>query len=73
MSDELRYDVGRHDEAIDNLKAEVAAMRKDVTEIKTILAEARGGWKTLVAVGSLSSALTVGFMKAVAFIKGGQS
>lgn len=62
---------GRHSEAIDNLKSEVSAMREDLAEIKSILAQARGGWKTLLAVGSISSAVTVGFVKFVGFLKGG--
>ena len=73
MSDQLRFMTGRHSEAIDNLKTEVSAMREDLAEIKSILAQARGGWKTLVAVGSISSAITVGFVKFVALLKGGQS
>jgi hypothetical protein len=70
VSDELRYISGRHSEAIENLKAEVAAMRETLDEIKGILAQARGGWKTLVVVGSIAGAIGASFAKVVAFIKG---
>jgi archaellum component FlaC len=64
-------DIGRHEEAINSLKGEVHAMREQVSEIREILATARGGWKTLVAVGSISSAITTGVIKILAMIKGG--
>lgn len=54
---DVQRDIGRHDEAIENLKVEVHAMREDVSEIKTMLAEAKGGYKALMAVAGLSATL----------------
>lgn len=54
-------EIGKHEEAIDTLKKDVAAIRQDMDQIKEILQQARGGWKTLVAVGSLSSGLSALF------------
>ncbi len=49
-------DIGRHDEAIETLKNDVKQLREDVAAIKTLLSEARGGWKSLVWVAGFASA-----------------
>lgn len=67
----IERDIGRHDEAIDTLKDEVAALRKDIAEIKEILASAKGSWKTLVAVGGVAGAIGAALFKLVTFLKGG--
>lgn len=67
----LERDIGRHDEAIDTLKDEVTGLRKDIAEIKSILATAKGGWKTLVAVGSIAGAIGAVLIKVIGFLKGG--
>lgn len=64
-------DLGRHEEAIDNLKTEVHALRTDIAEIKTILATAKGGWKVMLAVGGAAGAVGAGVMKAISLMKGG--
>ena len=51
MSEMNERDLGRHDEAIDTLKADVAQLRSDVAEIKELLAGARGGWTKVVLGG----------------------
>ncbi len=62
-------DLGRHDEAIDTLKADVAQLREDVSEIKELLAGARGGWKSLVWVVGVASAAGAGLMAGVSFVR----
>jgi len=57
---EVHRDLGRHDAEIDNLKAEVHAMRKDLSEIKAMLSEAKGGWRVLMAVSGLAAAVASG-------------
>lgn len=54
MTDELHRDVGRHDAEIASLQREIAELRTDVRSILTTLAEARGGWKTLMAVAGIA-------------------
>lgn len=71
MSDELHRDIGRHDEAIETLKAEVAAMRADLAEIKTMMAQAKGGWRTLMAVAGIAGTIGAGLMKMLATFKSG--
>ena len=70
MPEYLR-DIGAHAEAIETLKNEVRAMRKELSEIKVLLSEAKGGVRMLVAVGSIGGAIGAAFVKAIAFIKGG--
>jgi len=57
MTDELHRDVGRHDAEIASLQREISELRIDVRSILATLAEARGGWKTLMAVGGLAGAV----------------
>lgn len=40
---------------MDAMKADVAAIRVSLDEIKKTLASAEGGWKVLIAVGSIAS------------------
>jgi prefoldin subunit 5 len=40
---------------MDAMKADVAAIRISLDEIKQTLASAEGGWKVLIVVGSLAS------------------
>ena len=40
---------------MDAMKADVAAIRVSLDEIKQTLASAEGGWKVLIVVGSLAS------------------
>lgn len=70
MSDTIHRDIGRHDEAIETLKEEVSEMRKDLAEIKAILSQAKGGWRTLVAVGSIAGAIGAAIVKLIAMMKG---
>lgn len=61
MPDEnLHRDLGRHDAEISNLKAEVHAMRVDLSEIKQMLSEAKGGWRVLMAVSGLAATISSG-------------
>jgi len=54
---ELHHEIGRHDAKIEALEREVHALRADVAEIKQMLSEAKGGWKTLMLVGGCSAAV----------------
>ena len=42
---------------MDAMKADVAAIRVSLDEIKQTLASAEGGWKVLIAVGSVTSGI----------------
>jgi hypothetical protein len=62
---DLQRDIGRHDEAIDNLKTEVHAIRVDLAEIKALLSGAKGGWRTLVALGSIAAMIGAAIAKLI--------
>lgn len=68
---EFLRDIGAHNEAIETLKNEVRAMRKELSEIKVLLSEAKGGIRMLVGVGSIGGAVGAAVMKFIGFIKGG--
>jgi len=52
---EMARDIGRHDAQIENLQADMSQVKNDVHEIKMILAQAQGSWKTVVAVGGFAA------------------
>lgn len=60
----LHRDLGRHDAQIETLEKEIhrlgekmTAMDARLAEIHTTLAEAKGGWRVLMAVGGLAGSL----------------
>lgn len=58
MSDaELQRDIGRMEAQIATLTATVATQTKELADIKTILSEAKGGWKMFLMVGGFSAAV----------------
>ncbi len=65
---EMARDIGRHDAQIETLQADMAEMKKDVHEIKLMLAEAKGGWKTLMAVGGFAAVMGSIFTKFVEWL-----
>ena len=71
----MHRDIGRHDAQIEALQAQVDRLHADMTsvltELRTInatLSEAKGGWKTLLAVGAVASGLTAFAMKILGFL-----
>lgn len=55
---EVHRDLGRHDAEIANIKDDLQTVKTDVSEIKQMLAEAKGGWRMLMAVGGLAAAIS---------------
>jgi len=53
----IQRDIGRHDAQIETLQEDMRSLKNDVHEIKLILSEARGGWKTLMMVGGISATI----------------
>ena len=48
-------DIKHLQDDMDAMRADVAAIRLSLDEIKKTLASAEGGWKVLIVVGSLAS------------------
>ncbi len=48
---------GRLQADVDHLSSAVDELRKDVKELLAVVENARGGWKTLVAIGGVSAAV----------------
>lgn len=70
----IHHDLGRHDAQIEGLQNQFKQLHKDMQamnaaliEINKTLAEARGGWKTLMLVGGIAAAIGAGFAKLVAW------
>ncbi|GGD57934.1 hypothetical protein GCM10007235_32740 [Pseudoxanthomonas indica] len=68
--DKLNRDLGRLEGKVEKLDDDVDDLKRMVAEIHQTISEARGGWKTLVVVGTVSSALTTAAIKAIAWLKG---
>lgn len=54
---DLNREIGAHEEAINTLKVEVAALRTDIAEIKQMVAMSRGGLRMLIGVGTACASL----------------
>jgi len=77
VENEVHRDIGRHDAQIDQLQRQVETLHADMRnvlgqlqKISSTLAEARGGWRVLLAVGGLASVLGAGLVKVVSFLVG---
>lgn len=72
---EVHRDLGKHDAQIESLQKQVAQLHIDLSamltqlqEIHSTLAEARGGWRTLMAVAGLASAVTAVVVKGLGWL-----
>jgi hypothetical protein len=64
----IHHDLGRHDAQIEQLKEDMQAVKADVHDIKLMLSEARGGWKTLMLVGGIAASVGAVVAKAATWI-----
>jgi hypothetical protein len=55
--DALQRDVGRLEARVDAQESELREIKADVKAILALVNQARGGWKTLVAVGAVAGAM----------------
>lgn len=74
-SPEVHRDLGKHDAQIEALQKQVeqlhtdlGAMLTQLQDIHSTLAEARGGWKTLMATAGLASAVTAVVLKGLGWL-----
>lgn len=66
--DETQRAIGRHDAEIDALKADMEELKRDVKMVLSTLAEARGGWKTLMLVAGVAGAVGALLSKIAGFV-----
>ncbi|WP_165837523.1 hypothetical protein [Zavarzinia aquatilis] len=57
MEPEERDRLTRVETKVDNIEEELRTLKADVREIKSLLTEARGGWRMLLLVGGAGAAL----------------
>jgi len=61
--------IARLEVQVENLKSEVDELKADTKAILAQLSEAKGGWKTLMAVAGLAGAVGAGLAKASQFVR----
>lgn len=71
MTEQLNRDLGRLEGKVEKLDNDVDDIKRMVASMHQTIAEAKGGWKTLIAVGTVSSAVTTAALKFFAMFKGG--
>ncbi len=61
------HELGELQAEVRNVKEAVGEMRKDIKGILDTLAQARGGWKTLLLVAGIAGVMGAAVSKLVAF------
>jgi prefoldin subunit 5 len=54
---DLYQQIGRHAAKIDAIKEDLDDIRKSLKHIESIVDQAKGGWKSMVAVGTIIAAI----------------
>jgi hypothetical protein len=62
---EMAREMGEQSADISTLKSEVSLLRKDVSEIKEMLATNRGGIRMLLSVGGIAASLGAGIAEII--------
>jgi hypothetical protein len=60
-------DFGRLEAEVLSLQKQVTAMAEDMRAVRTVLDQAKGSWRVIVAVAGLTSAITVLAIKLLPF------
>jgi len=68
--DDTQRDLGLLESRMTTVEKSLVSMAADVRETRDAVVGAKGGWKTLVAVGALSAAFTTGAIKLAPFLWG---
>lgn len=64
----LDRDIGRHEAKIDKLEQDMETVMRDVSAIKSMLSEAKGGWRVLMLVAGAAGALGAFISKFIPFL-----
>lgn len=57
MNPETERDIGRLEGKVDSVEKTLATMQGQLAELNAYMAETKGGWKTLLALAGMASAL----------------
>lgn len=66
--DEKSKMLGEHEARLDGLEKSVEEVRDDVKKVLAHLERAKGSWKTLVAIGGITTAVIEGIHQLVEFL-----
>ena len=61
------HELGELQAEVRNVKEDVTEMKSDLRDIRDILAQAKGGWKTLVLVAGIAGVMGAAATKLMAF------
>ena len=61
------HELGELQAEVRNVKEDVTEMKSDLRDIRDTLAQARGGWKTLLLVAGIAGVMGAAVSKLVAF------
>ena len=53
----MQRDLGRHDAESEFLQKEISEMRQELKKISSILSEAQGSWRAMVAMSGIAATL----------------
>lgn len=67
MSDQS-FELGRHEESLKNMDERLKHVEERVEDMYEILIQARGGWKTMVIIGTVLGAVFALFSKILAVL-----
>lgn len=69
MSGDLQRELGKLQSDVEHLQGQVDSMQKDIRAIRDAALSVRGGWKTIVLVGSVGAAISAFVLKVLPFVK----
>ena len=61
--------IGQLQSSVENLQSDVRTLRREMRELIEIAATAKGGWKTLLAVGMTAASVSAAITSAINWIR----
>ena len=71
VMEQLNRDLGRLEGKVEKLDDDVDDIKRMVASMHQTITEAKGGWKTLIVIGTVSSAITTAVIKLLSVFKTG--
>lgn len=67
---DIERDLGRMEGRVEKMDNDIDDLKRMVVDMHQTITEAKGGWKTLIAVGTLSAGVTTAVLKLIGWLKG---